>query len=109
MAENVRMGVQQAKSYDVAMNVYSGFIASRRNYDVGQGTDAHGAWRSGVFESSWRAGGASPAELLAMITFREQPDLQVVEVSHVEKFGDDIGDPPHGAVIHFRGEDPQAG
>ncbi len=94
-AEKVRKAVEQAKLYDSAMSAYAGFIASRRNYDVGQGMDVHGVWRSGVFESSWRAGGASPAELLAMTRFLDDPDLQVAEVSHVEKFGD-ISEPPRG-------------
>lgn len=107
-AENVRIAVEQARYYDSAMNAYSGFIASRRNYDIAQGMDVRGEWRSGVLESSWRAGGASPAELLAMTRFVADPDLQVVAVSHVEKFGN-ISEPPSGAVVHFQGEDPQLG
>jgi hypothetical protein len=70
MPAHVRTGVSQARSYDEAMIQYPGFMASRRNYDVGQGLDSHGRLRSGVFESSWRAGGASPAELLAMRALR---------------------------------------
>jgi hypothetical protein len=108
MAENVRIAVQQANIYDTATGAYPGFFASRRNYDVGQGKDLHRIWRSGVFESSWRAGGASPAELLAMTRFMEDPNLHVVEVSHVESFGG-TGEPPAGAEVHFQGEDPQAG
>ena len=47
MTEEVRVGVEQAITYEVAMGAYPGFMASRRNYDVGQGLDAQGKWRSG--------------------------------------------------------------
>ncbi len=43
-----------------------------------------------------------------MTRFMDDPDLQVAEVSHVEKFGD-ISDLPAGAVVHFQGEDPHLG
>jgi hypothetical protein len=107
-ATKVRVGIAEAKLYDEAMNVYPGFIASRRNYDVGQGIDSEGRRRSGVFESSWRAGGASPAELMALTDFMQNPDMQVIEASHVEEFGKGR-EAPKGAVVHFEGEDPQAG
>ena len=68
MTPEVRAGVTQSKLFDEAMNEYPGFIASRRNYDVGQGIDAEGQRRSGVFESSWRVGGATSAELVAPVT-----------------------------------------
>ena len=57
ITKEVRVGVEQAITYEMAMDAYPGFMASRRNYDVGQGLDAQGKWRSGVFESSWRSGG----------------------------------------------------
>jgi len=106
--ENVRLSVLQAKTYDEAMSAFPGFMASRRNYDVGQGFDVHGKWRSGVFESSWRVGGASPAELLAIKAFIDDPEVSIVEASHYEKFGR-FEEPPASATVHFRGEDPQAG
>jgi hypothetical protein len=106
--ENVRFGVLQARAYDEAMAAYPGFMASRRNYDIGQGFDAHGVWRSGVFESSWRIGGASPAELLAVAAFLEQPGLSMLEACHYEKFGE-LHDIPTNSTVHFRGDDPQAG
>jgi Protein of unknown function (DUF3182) len=62
--DNLTITYQEAKLYDQAMSEYPGFMASRRNYDVGQGIDADGRRRSGVFESSWRIGGASSAELV---------------------------------------------
>jgi hypothetical protein len=106
--EHVRVAVEQAKSYDDAMQEFPGFMASRRNYDVGQGFDTQGRWRSGVFESSWRVGGASPAELLAIAGFIDDPEISIIEASHYEKFGQ-FDDPPETSIVHFRGADPQAG
>jgi hypothetical protein len=63
MPDHVRIGVAQARHYDREMAAYPRVIGSRRNYDVGQGCDPSGEWRSGVFEASWRVGGASAAEL----------------------------------------------
>ena len=97
----------QAKSYDRWMSEYSGFMASRRNYDVGQGIGADGRRRSGVLEASWRAGGASSAELLALAAFAQDRALQIVEASTIEEFGAE-GNAPPGAIIHFQGNDPDA-
>ena len=108
MRPETRAGVAKARRYDEAMWAYPGFIASRRNYDVGQGIDSEGRHRSGVFESSWRIGGASPAELLALTEFTQDPSAQVIEAAHVADFGQHR-EAPAGAVVHFDGEDPQAG
>ena len=108
MSAGTREASAQARRYDAAMNEYPGFMASRRNYDVGQGVDGKARRRSAVFESSWRAGGASAAELLALAEFVRDPSLQVVEASHVEEFGKSREAPP-GAVTHFQGDDPEAG
>ena len=108
MPPEVRAGVAKAKLYDDAMTAYPGFVASRRNYDVGRGIDREGRLRSGVFESSWRIGGASPAELLALTEFMQDPSAQVVEATHVADFGK-RRKAPAGAVVHFAGDDPQSG
>jgi len=108
MRPEVRAGVAKAKLYDDAMTAYPGFVASRRNYDVGWGIDREGRPRSGVFESSWRIGGASPAELLALTEFTRKPAAQVVEATHVVDFGEHRH-APSGAVVHFAGDDPQSG
>jgi hypothetical protein len=108
MRPEMRAGVAKARRYDEAMRAYPGFIASRRNYDVGQGIDSEGRHRSGVFESSWRIGGASPAELLALTEFAQDPCAQVIEAAHVADFGQHR-EAPAGAVVHFDGDDPQAG
>jgi hypothetical protein len=108
MRPEMRAGVAKARRYDEAMRAYPGFIASRRNYDVGQGIDSEGRHRLGVFESSWRIGGASPAELLALTAFAQDPSAQVIEAAHVADFGQHR-EAPAGAVVHFDGDDPQAG
>jgi len=58
--------------------------------------------------ASWRAGGASSAELAALAAFAQNPALQIVEASAVEEFGRDH-EAPADAIIHFAGEDPQLG
>ena len=103
----VRTAVRQARVYDEAMSEY-GVIASRRNYDVGQGIDGVGRPRSGVFEASWRVGGATPAEIAALHAFAHDPSLDVVHASSVEAYGADAVPPP-GAAVHFHGEDREAG
>jgi hypothetical protein len=104
----VRLGVAQARIYNDAMSAYPGFMASRRNYDVGQGIDGKGNRRSGVFEASWRSGGASTAELAALAAFMQNPEARVVEVSAVKKFGRGC-EAPQEAIIHYWGDDPRDG
>lgn len=104
----LRRAVDQAAHYDAAMiDAFPGFFASRRNYDVVRGLDANGEPRSGVLEQSWRIGGASPAELLAMEAFARDPALARIETSCHEVYGPCT--PPDGAVVHYRGEDPRLG
>lgn len=108
MEPEARLAVNQARIFDRHATKYRGFLASRRNYDVGQGTDGRGQWRSGVFEASWRSGGASTAELAALAAFADDPSLQVVQTASVKHYG-----PPRkiptGAAIHFQGDDPEDG
>ena len=108
MSSERRMAVRQARSYDHAAREYPGFLASRRNYDIAQGIDNEGQWRSGVLEASWRSGGASTAELTALAAFVQSPGLQVVEASAVKEFGKGRN-VPRGAIVHFRGDDPEDG
>ncbi|TKD13723.1 MAG: DUF3182 family protein, partial [Mesorhizobium sp.] len=75
----------QARAYDAAMADYPGFFASRRNYDIGQGVDSSGVWRSGVLEASWRIGGSSTAELAAINVMKQNPDIQLVRASAVKE------------------------
>jgi len=108
MDAEAHLAVSQARTYDRNADQYPGFLASRRNYDIGQGIDERGQWRSGVFEASWRSGGASTAELAALMALAEDSSLQVVEATAVKQFGKPSAIPP-GAVIHFQGDDPEDG
>lgn len=106
--EHTRTAIRQARLYDRAANTCFGLLASRRNYDVLQGVDAAGEWRSGVLEASWRSGGASTAELAAIGDFARDPTLHIVEASAVKAFGRGHRIPPR-AEVHFCGDDPQDG
>lgn len=100
--------VRQARRYDIEMQrAFPGFLASRRNYDVVAGRDADGMQRSGVLEQSWRIGGASPAELLAMDVLAANPALHCVRASCREVYGEHT--PPPEAQVHFDGCDPRFG
>jgi hypothetical protein len=108
LAENVRRAVEQARAYDLAAHVlFPGFFSSRRNYDVAQGRNAQGAWRSGVLEQSWRIGGASGAEIAALEAFHADPALTSVQASTFEFYGK--SDPPPGDAIYFNGIDEGVG
>jgi hypothetical protein len=108
LTPEIRLAAAQARRYDAATAAYPGVVATRRNYDVAQGLDDSRRARSGVLEASWRSGGATTAELAAMELFREDPELQVVEVRAVKQFGAGA-EPPRGAVVHFAADDPRDG
>lgn len=107
-----RTAVEQAMVYDrAAMACFAGMYASRCNYDVAQGFDEGGRWRSGVLEQSWRIGGASGAEIAALEAFAADPALQVVRTSTHEVYPE-AGSPgtvPDGARVHFDGVDEEVG
>jgi hypothetical protein len=107
LPESIRIAVEQARVYDAATSVFPTMFASRRNYDVAQGTNARGQWRSGVLEQSWRVGGATGAEIAALEAFRADPALQVVRASTFEVYGESQA-PPH-ATVYFRGVDEHVG
>jgi uncharacterized protein DUF3182 len=108
MPPDVGAAVVAARRYDEATEEIPGFAASRRNYDVAQGLGTDGRPRSGVLEPSWRIGGATSAELVALAAFARDPSLQVVEASHVEEYGRGC-QAPADAIVDFQGEDPEAG
>ena len=109
LPDEVRQGIEQALVYDsAASRCYAGFFASRTNYDVVQGRAAAGERRSGVLEQSWRAGGATGAEIAALEAFSADPSCNRVRASCVEVFGDSV-QPPPGAVVYFRGVDDRVG
>ncbi|WPN46683.1 MULTISPECIES: DUF3182 family protein [unclassified Pseudomonas] len=102
LAEDVRLAIEQAQVFDSAANeAYPGFFASRRNYDIAQGVDSNGRQRSGVLEQSWRLGGASSAEVAALQSFINDPDMRAIRVSAVETY---IDQPlPPNAIEVYRG------
>jgi hypothetical protein len=104
---DVRLAIEQARVYDAGARELPGFIASRRNYDVAQGTGADGRRYSGVLEQSWRIGGASPAELIAAEALHSDSALQVVRARCVEVYGEH--EPPPNAAVHFHGIDDRVG
>jgi hypothetical protein len=109
LTEEVRTAVAQARTYHAAaMASYPGMFASRCNYDVAQGVDDQGQWRSGVLEQSWRIGGASGAEIAALRAFAADPSLQTVCASTTEVYGDNP-ELPSDADIYYQGVDIRVG
>lgn len=105
----VRAALAAARAYDDAAHAcFPGFFASRRNYDVVVGRDALGRVRCGVLEQSWRVGGASPAEVVALAVLGAEPSRSAVRATCVERFGAGHAPPP-GAEVFFRGADAAAG
>lgn len=105
---SLRLAIDQAACYHASVvESYPGFMASRINYDVAQGEDDAGVWRSGVLEQSWRVGGATGAEVAALEVFRDQPERSVVRASCFEVFGE--VDLPPGACVNYSGVDPVVG
>ncbi|MVW73232.1 DUF3182 family protein [Bordetella sp. 15P40C-2] len=106
---DMRRAAQLAVQYDAAVNrAYPALIASRRNYDVVIGRDYDGQTRLGVLEQSWRAGGASIAELSAMLYFAQNASASEVYAYTCEEYG------PHPrpfAETHlvYSGEDSRVG
>ncbi len=106
--ETVRTAVAQACAYHrAALASFPGLLASRCNYDVAQGVDDRGVWRSGVLEQSWRIGGATGAELAALAAFQADPALQTVRTATTEVYGGVT--PPADAEVYFNGVDLHVG
>jgi len=95
---------QSIRYHEGASKYFPGLFASRSNYDVAQGTDGEGTWRSGVLEQSWRIGGASGAEIAALHAFRADPTLRVVHASTREVYGEGHAI-PKDAWVHYDGVD----
>ena len=107
-ADEVKMAVAQACAYHrAALACFPGLLASRCNYDVAQGVDDSGAWRSGVLEQSWRIGGATGAELAALAAFQADPSLMVVRAATTEAYGGAV--PPPDADVYYQGVDRYVG
>ncbi|MEA5668471.1 DUF3182 family protein [Stenotrophomonas sp. MH1] len=93
--------VCMAEAYDTKVRGAYDVLASRRNYDVIAGVDSQGIRHAGVLEQSWRFGGASMAELLALEWFQQHPQDDVVSAETVESYGEGIL--PAGAVVYAEG------
>lgn len=105
----VREAVGQAQLYDeAARQCFPRMFASRRNYDVVQGTDHRGRRQAGVLESSWRIGGASGAEATALLRLRDEPTRRWLDVRAEERYGAGAV-APEGASVLFHGVDPAVG
>src|SRR5690606_2311745 len=101
--------VKVAAEFDAAADAgYPEFFASRRNYDVAAGLDAHQARHLGVLEQSWRIGGASRAEVAALEVFASDPSCDHLQAETIELFGADAKAPPE-AIETFSGLDPELG
>jgi Protein of unknown function (DUF3182) len=105
----VRLAVEHACAYDAAARMhFPGFLASRSNYDIAEGLNAQGCRRLGVLEQSWRIGGASSAEVVALEAFHADPNLPVVKALSVELYGE-TATLPANATVFFRGVDDRVG
>jgi hypothetical protein len=104
-----RRAIVQARRYDeIAHACFKGLLASRRNYDMVEGVDADDRRRSGVLEQSWRIGGASGAEIAALLAFAHDPSCQRVRAETVERYGV-TQQPPENAQIVYHDHDPDCG
>jgi hypothetical protein len=101
-AGDVSDAVGLAIAYDHAVRGTYGVLASRLNYDVIAGNDRNGRRCIGVLEQSWRFGGASMAEILAMEYLQAFPDAESVVAETVETY--EQGAIPEEAVIHWHGD-----
>jgi hypothetical protein len=105
LGECMRLAVDQALTYHrAAFRCFPGLVASRCNYDIAQGIDKEGRWKSGVLEQSWRIGGASGAEIAALQAFRDDPGLHSVRASTHEVYGAEA-EAPAKALVLFDGLD----
>ncbi|SER54528.1 DUF3182 family protein [Halopseudomonas bauzanensis] len=96
-----RQLIHQAHRYEQAAEAaFPGFIASRRNCDVAVGRDPSGQQRSGVLEQSWRIGGASSAEVYALLAFVAEPALQRLQASSCEIYGEAPVIPPDVTLLY---------
>ncbi|MBU9365995.1 DUF3182 family protein [Burkholderia multivorans] len=109
LSDDERQAVRLARHYDACVQRhYPELLASRRNYDVALGMDARGVRRMGVLEQSWRAGGASIAEIAALEAFKADPALCRVTTQTCERYGAAHPRPPEDALV-FHGEDSAVG
>ncbi|MBO1113783.1 DUF3182 family protein [Bordetella petrii] len=105
----LQAAIDLARRYDAAVQeCYPDFFASRRNYDVAEGRGRAGDCRRGVLEQSWRAGGASMAEVCALEAFSRDAGRSRVRARTNESYGDDDARLPEATIV-YDDDDPQVG
>lgn len=103
LGDDLRAVAQAAMRYDDIVRGGYGVVASRRNYDVIEGIDAQGRRHVGVLEQSWRFGGASMAEVLAMEAFARSGAPCWLTSETVETYA--AGRVPDEAIVTWDGRD----
>ncbi|MBW4787571.1 DUF3182 family protein [Alcaligenes faecalis] len=100
--------VEMTMSYEKNISqAFPQLYASRRNYDLIVGKNARGHYKAGVLEHSWRFGGASIAEILAIRNLQLHPELQHTHAWTRERYLDDassIENSPHLYSLDQEGE-----
>jgi hypothetical protein len=109
LTDEQQQGIDKAIAYDaIVSRFYPDLLASRRNYDVAAGVNSYGERRIGVLEQSWRAGGASGAEIAAFEALVRDPGRSAVTCMTMEIYGE-VDAAPAGSMIYYSGVDPVAG
>ncbi|KEZ16454.1 hypothetical protein CP98_04144 [Sphingobium yanoikuyae] len=109
LADDLQQGIEKAIAYDATVSkFYPDLMASRRNYDVAAGMNSSGEMRIGVLEQSWRAGGASGAEIAAFEAFARDRALSAVTCATMEIYGH-LDAAPEGSILYYSGIDAVAG
>jgi len=99
---DIAAAASAAMRFDRAVRESYAVVASRCNYDVIAGVDSRGQRHVGVLEQSWRFGGASMAEVLALECFQAHPGLPWVVAETVESYADES--PPADAIVYWPGD-----
>jgi len=86
-APTARRIVDSAMRYDKAAECHLGLVSSRKNYDVLVGPITENGFCFGVLEQSWRVGGATPAEILALEKMTEDDSVTALQATTREKYG----------------------
>jgi uncharacterized protein DUF3182 len=109
LPDDRRIAIELVQTYDAAaFSAYPQAFASRRNYDVLFGRDGAGRARAGVLEQSWRIGGASAAEVMALAAFKRDAACVRGRYGTVEVYDDACPVPPE-AFVYYRGIDAHVG
>jgi len=109
LTREAKRAVRAAKAFDAAaLAHYPEIFASRRNYDVAQGRDSRGSVHCGVIDQSWRIGGNSGVEILALRIFKDRPEVRLIDGSSFNVYGSGAVAPSE-ATVHFRGIDDRGG